>query len=576
MIVILSLPRIQCAGASQNIRRNLMKNSISIALTLALYIISLLFLGGLIVFAGEPLYTEEEITALHYYYTPQATKNLLVVTPDRLYEEVEGLFITNGQYTFEVTPSYIDETWDDTDVVYADELRDAVSCSYIDNGVLKITLNCAYNVKLRELLFVNTTKSEYNVLNVNFSDTGEIELQKNLWDQVFFGITYFNKEPIITYAARTFRITSMDEYQPMPYVKYRYPETDVKSFETVGFPGGNVCTSESEYERIEKLSADGFTVYYGFADENGKEVIPCKYYNVTEFREGLFGGYTSYYDENDEYVGYICGFFDINGKLIIPCRPSSSFNNGIAAVIDEQRNNSINFIYKDGRTMLTTGGFFVQYLGEDIWKLGKNNIQDNKHPNENIYFRYTGNTPSAWAKDEVKQAIAQKIVPQEMQDLYKENITRAEFARVVVMVIANLKQVSAESLIDNGNQNMAFSDTNDRYVLCLASLGIVNGTGNNLFEPNSHIMREEAATMLQRTSYTIDNNATEHVSVKLAYEDANSISNWAVAPVAFVTNSGIMKGIGDNKFDPKGDYTREQSYLTFLRLVQVSAVGFKK
>ena len=29
--------------------------------------------------------------------------------------------------------------------------------------------------------------------------------------------------------------------------------------------------------------------------------------------------------------------------------------------------------------------------------------------------------------------------------------------------------------------------------------------------------------------------------------------------------SGVMGGVGDNKFDPKGSYTREQSIITMLR-----------
>jgi len=40
--------------------------------------------------------------------------------------------------------------------------------------------------------------------------------------------------------------------------------------------------------------------------------------------------------------------------------------------------------------------------------------------------------------------------------------------------------------------------------------------------------------------------------------------------VGLVQGSGIMGGVGDNRFDPQGEYTREQSILTMLRLYKLA------
>jgi hypothetical protein len=50
------------------------------------------------------------------------------------------------------------------------------------------------------------------------------------------------------------------------------------------------------------------------------------------------------------------------------------------------------------------------------------------------------------------------------------------------------------------------------------------------------------------------------------FTDNAQISSWAVDAVGQMQATGIMGGIGNNMFAPKGDYTREQSIVTILRL----------
>jgi hypothetical protein len=50
------------------------------------------------------------------------------------------------------------------------------------------------------------------------------------------------------------------------------------------------------------------------------------------------------------------------------------------------------------------------------------------------------------------------------------------------------------------------------------------------------------------------------------FNDINTASSWAVDGINYVRNAGIMSGTGtaDNPlFNPKGNYTREQSIITF-------------
>ena len=52
----------------------------------------------------------------------------------------------------------------------------------------------------------------------------------------------------------------------------------------------------------------------------------------------------------------------------------------------------------------------------------------------------------------------------------------------------------------------------------------------------------------------------------LTFSDGSSVSAWASDAVGQMQVSGIMGGVGNNTFAPKGDYTREQSIVTMTRL----------
>ena len=57
----------------------------------------------------------------------------------------------------------------------------------------------------------------------------------------------------------------------------------------------------------------------------------------------------------------------------------------------------------------------------------------------------------------------------------------------------------------------------------------------------------------------------------LAFADSGSVAVWARDYVAFVSAAGIMNGVGGNRFDPFGLYTREQAYLTMQRIYAMAA-----
>ena len=102
-----------------------------------------------------------------------------------------------------------------------------------------------------------------------------------------------------------------------------------------------------------------------------------------------------------------------------------------------------------------------------------------------------------------------------------------------------------------------------------ADLGILQGRGDGTqdYDRDAHITRQEAAAMLART-YRACQSTEPDVPELVSFTDREDIADWAMEDVALMSQLGIMKGVGDGRFDPLGDYTQEQCILSLLRLYE--------
>ena len=165
-------------------------------------------------------------------------------------------------------------------------------------------------------------------------------------------------------------------------------------------------------------------------------------------------------------------------------------------------------------------------------------------------------TPSQWARSAVDEAISMGIVPNSLNGAYQNAITRAEFCALAVSLYEQVKG-------DITRLSPAFVDTNDTNVRKMAALDIASGIGNNRFDPGGRLTREQAAVILARLINALGKPLAESAP---AFADNAQISGWAAAAVGKVQANGVMSGVGNNRFDPQGAYTREQSIFTIMKV----------
>lgn len=178
-------------------------------------------------------------------------------------------------------------------------------------------------------------------------------------------------------------------------------------------------------------------------------------------------------------------------------------------------------------------------------------------------------TPSAWAQKSVDAARAAGIVPAQVNSAFDTAITREDFCSLAAAVYRAWEKKDA--LTAYTSSSVSFSDTDNADVLLCASAGVVNGVGNGKFAPDKNITRQEAASMLYRLAALNKNTKDdEATSLPHIFADSANIQSWAWKNVDWVYRQGIMNGMGENTFAPDGEYTREQSIVTALRLYDSS------
>ena len=98
------------------------------------------------------------------------------------------------------------------------------------------------------------------------------------------------------------------------------------------------------------------------------------------------------------------------------------------------------------------------------------------------------------------------------------------------------------------------------------ALGITNGVGNNKFEPERPIARQDLMTLIDRALNIIKQGLERGAGDDIAkFADAPMISEYAMDSVAALVKSRIIVGSGSH-IHPKGDTARAEAAMIMYRL----------
>ncbi|RAV21528.1 S-layer homology domain-containing protein [Paenibacillus contaminans] len=176
-----------------------------------------------------------------------------------------------------------------------------------------------------------------------------------------------------------------------------------------------------------------------------------------------------------------------------------------------------------------------------------------------------------WAEEAVNDMGSRMVINGTGEGMFDpdRDITRAEFASIVVRGLG-LKPITDSAYFTD----VMPTDWYNAAVQTAHEYGLVQGSGDGVFQPNDKITREQAMVIIA--------NAMEITKLKASlpersaeerlqpFEDAAEISGWAKGGVADSVQAGVVSGRTENQLAPQAYLTRAEVAAMVQKLLQKS------
>ena len=157
-------------------------------------------------------------------------------------------------------------------------------------------------------------------------------------------------------------------------------------------------------------------------------------------------------------------------------------------------------------------------------------------------------TDGHWAEESISRWSEVNIVEGIGDNLFDPNGSMTRAQAAAVF--ARLLKLSATADISNFADVPADAWYAQAIAMCVAA-GIMNGISGDAMDPNGTLTREQMMTMLCR-ALGIEPEAT----CDKEFSDSDEVSDWAEGYVNALVNAGIVDGVGNNTMAPTTDINR--------------------
>ncbi|MFB9280196.1 DUF4832 domain-containing protein [Cohnella cellulosilytica] len=163
-----------------------------------------------------------------------------------------------------------------------------------------------------------------------------------------------------------------------------------------------------------------------------------------------------------------------------------------------------------------------------------------------------------WASREIQVLAAKHALEDARNDRFEpgRRATRAEFALMLARVMG-LEEKGGEPAFADVPSDSAYASA----IQAVAEKGIIAGKDKERFAPRDVVTRQEAAAMLFRAYRAVRPDARTDSSgdALTKFEDRSLAAGWAIDPLQFLAERGMLQGTSPTVLDPRGEPTRAQA-----------------
>ncbi|MDR3242786.1 MAG: S-layer homology domain-containing protein [Clostridiales Family XIII bacterium] len=174
-----------------------------------------------------------------------------------------------------------------------------------------------------------------------------------------------------------------------------------------------------------------------------------------------------------------------------------------------------------------------------------------------VKINFTDLPGDHWALQHIDALASEGIVNGMGDNLFKPDDSLTR-AQFLAMLAKSVTGVDLAALPSAGFYDVPMDEWYFGYVNWGYAEGIVNGFEERVFAPDGQITREQMTVMLDNFATAMNVTLPADI-VSSAFGDEGNISPWASGSVGRIVTSGIMNGQPDGNFEPQGNATRAQA-----------------
>ena len=161
-----------------------------------------------------------------------------------------------------------------------------------------------------------------------------------------------------------------------------------------------------------------------------------------------------------------------------------------------------------------------------------------------------------WGYEAIRWALNDGIMEKKTSDTFEPDslATRQE----IIMYMAKI--LGWEATESQG----IFGDVEGEFANILQTFvdkGVISVDTN--FRPNDNLTRQELAKI-----FAISLGLTSENTEATSFDDNADMGTWAISHINAVSEAGLLKGVGENRFSPRGNVTRAQMATLLQRVSQ--------
>lgn len=167
-----------------------------------------------------------------------------------------------------------------------------------------------------------------------------------------------------------------------------------------------------------------------------------------------------------------------------------------------------------------------------------------------------------WAAEAVNFLYDKGIEDENEDMLFRpgEAITRGEFAKFLIRTL-ELKTTSLQGNFSDVDKSADYAQE----VATGKALGVLNGVGANMYNPESAITRQDLMVICARAMRYFGPVAANNTKLDL-FPDNSDIADYAKSDVTAMVELGIIKGNADGTINPLGNTTRAEAAVIMQRI----------